>query len=1403
MKFKRIQIILLMFITLLITGCVNETDHVHTFSDEWSYNEEYHYHEATCKHKDEVSDKELHKWNDGIIIKAPTLEEEGTKEYTCTVCEATKQETLNKLTHEHKIVHHEGKPATCTEDGYKPYDTCEDCDYTTYEKIPALNHIPSEWITDKDATCLESGTRHKECTRCHETLETETINALNHIPSEWIIDKNATCLESGTRHKECTRCHETIETETLDALNHDIVHHEGKAATCTESGYKPYDTCNRCDYTTYEEIGKLDHTYSEEYKSDDNEHWKECTCGKKAEIGAHTWDEGVVTIPATTTSTGLKVFTCSVCHTTKEEVLPQISDKKLTICGYNTQGALEGYPIYEGIRLYKKGVELGSSLYWHKVALTIQGTNYVVTRVMSSGESLVKDYDYLILAYKNDDFVNANFEVGDVIEFSTDITSLTDGQVNITFSKLDVEKMFTIDYELGYEHYETKDELYEAFFTDYYYFLLNNTDCDMLSLNINNVSDFLVYCKNWDANGRSELAGVGNAFGKYYLSIEENGTFETQPTTHFIGYCYQNNKYVEFLEFLEVFFAYWRTDEGYTKNDIHGNDFFYSSWAAFVDTCKFFYFTSSTLTTKYAWFTVERSPRVHYALDHVPGVGSLNLQKCASSPVTLPTIERMNYDFLGWYDSEEGGNRVTTVSADATVYARFRRVTHTVKFINGGIIVSKETVKRGLRISEVPTVSLEGYDFAGWTLADFTTYDYLNAVQEDLVFYANFIEKRTNVGSININAYNTQNATTGFDMYMGLELFKAGVGLGSSKFWYRIGINYINGSYVVTSIALSGENNPTSYDYLLLAYSGDTSNKYQTLVGFNVQVGDLVEFSSDLNSLNTGSINIDVTFTRSTSRIHSLILVSDTENFTYKPYYVEGKVTTLPTPTKAGYTFIGWYDNPTFAGDKVTEISENTTTNIILYARWVEITVDDVLSMVSDVVTSDTLDYLPKKFEGATLTWSSENPNLYTIDGDKGYTNRLYQTHQKQTVKVFVKINNGEKEVTKEKVITINPVIFDDMSNPKAVYFAVSSASSYTSNSARYKAEGTMFSQKFRENMNMIYYAFGIPQANGTVTIDTTYLDVVKQLKNDGIRVLLVIDGANKAPLQAMVQLCNTDSTRKTFVDNIINLVKTYNFDGVDIDWEFPGTSGLDGFTTEIDQKNLNKLLRDLRQGLDAIQDEGGSPYIISTAIPATSWGSSRYDFVGNAEVGGINTYCDYVNVMSYDLNNTNYTSHVSSCYASAASNNYRFGAVYGAEQFIKLGLSREKVILGSAAYGKTYKVTGTVDMSASNPALGIAGTLTKLDGVSGSYASGTIYYSAISILMNDSNYVKYTEYNNGKVVGSYLYNQTDKIFITYDSSEGVKEKCNYAKANGMGIMVWAYGEDATDTVVNTICDNL
>ena len=84
------------------------------------------------------------------------------------------------------------------------------------------------------------------------------------------------------------------------------------------------------------------------------------------------------------------------------------------------------------------------------------------------------------------------------------------------------------------------------------------------------------------------------------------------------------------------------------------------------------------------------------------------------------------------------------------------------------------------------------------------------------------------------------------------------------------------------------------------------------------------------------------------------------------------------------------------------------------------------------------------------------------------------------------------------------------------------------------------------------------------------------------------------------------------------------------------------------------------------------------------------------------------------------------------------------------------------------------------------------------------MYYSAIIEVTKTSGWKQYIEKNsNGKIVGAYLYNSSLNIYITYDSVETVVAKCEYAKANGMGIMAWAYGEDSTDTIVNTICDNL
>ena len=59
---------------------------VHTFSEDWSFDDEYHWHAATCEHYTEVSNKSEHIWNEGQIIKEATEEKSGIKKCTCTIC---------------------------------------------------------------------------------------------------------------------------------------------------------------------------------------------------------------------------------------------------------------------------------------------------------------------------------------------------------------------------------------------------------------------------------------------------------------------------------------------------------------------------------------------------------------------------------------------------------------------------------------------------------------------------------------------------------------------------------------------------------------------------------------------------------------------------------------------------------------------------------------------------------------------------------------------------------------------------------------------------------------------------------------------------------------------------------------------------------------------------------------------------------------------------------------------------------------------------------------------------------------------------------------------------------------------------------------------------------------------
>ena len=288
---------------------------------------------GTTDRREIPDSKSPHNFTEWNIISNSTCINDGYQQRSCNVCYFI--ETLDIPALGHDLINHNGKPATCTSDGWMDYETCSRCNHNTYQEIKAYGH-DYDYIYNNDATCTSDGTKTGDCINgcgSSSTIIAENTK-LPHNYITWTIIKNATCLESGYEESYCNNCG-NYATSEIKALGHDFINHEGIRPTCQQIGYNDYETCSRCDYTTYEEIEKVDHSYSNYQYNDD------ATCTKNGtETGKciyncnttftrevadsklpHPYNEWIITIEATCTSDGNKERYCNVCNDKNEEVI--------------------------------------------------------------------------------------------------------------------------------------------------------------------------------------------------------------------------------------------------------------------------------------------------------------------------------------------------------------------------------------------------------------------------------------------------------------------------------------------------------------------------------------------------------------------------------------------------------------------------------------------------------------------------------------------------------------------------------------------------------------------------------------------------------------------------------------------------------------------------------------------------------------------------------------------------------------------------------------------------------------------------------------------------------------------------------------------------------------------------
>ena len=199
------------------------------------------------------------------------------------------------------------------------------------------NHWDDGKITTPP-TCTKTGVKQYTCTICSET-KTEEIAALGHdYSSDWTIDTAAACETVGSKSHHCTRCDSKKDVTEIPASGHSW--NDGAITTeptCTDEGVKTF-TCNACGKTRTEAVAALGHNYSSDWTIDTaavcetvGSKSHHCTrCDSKIDVteipasGKHTWNNGVITKPATIAEEGVKTYTCTVCGVTRTETIAKL-----------------------------------------------------------------------------------------------------------------------------------------------------------------------------------------------------------------------------------------------------------------------------------------------------------------------------------------------------------------------------------------------------------------------------------------------------------------------------------------------------------------------------------------------------------------------------------------------------------------------------------------------------------------------------------------------------------------------------------------------------------------------------------------------------------------------------------------------------------------------------------------------------------------------------------------------------------------------------------------------------------------------------------------------------------------------------------------------------------------------
>lgn len=249
---------------------------------------------------------------------------------------------------------------------------------------------------------------------------------------------------------------------------------------------------------------------------------------------------------------------------------------------------------------------------------------------------------------------------------------------------------------------------------------------------------------------------------------------------------------------------------------------------------------------------------------------------------------------------------------------------------------------------------------------------------------------------------------------------------------------------------------------------------------------------------------------------------------------------------------------------------------------------------------------------------------------------------------------------------------------------------------------------------------------------------------------------------------------REKFALTAVEIIKKYELDGLDIDWEYPCISTAGIAATYDDRENFTKLIKTSREIMDR---ELGKDKMLTIAA-----GAGEY-FINSTNMSEVEKYLDYVQLMTYDLRGGYHiiTGHHTNL-LDDKKDILQASAKKAAACFEKAGVPRDKLILGAAYYSRMWK--GVPDRESG---------LHQMAETTGGY--GPSYGELVKDYINKNGYKRYFD---EEARAPWLFN--GDTFISYDDEVSCKEKAEYVVKNGLGgIMFWEYRLDETRTLTEVM----